>query len=262
MKPGLKRCALGLLLLPLLGAATGCSSQDSSPDAAAPATVPPSAVKPGATPSSSAGTASGSPATDKPAAGKSAAASQEPGAGTDPGADSGASSGPDPGAVVQSPQPAPEPTFDAPQAQFLADKVPEGTDPNAVLQVGQERCDQLISAKAMDPESVISELIMNPASDTMDAIGSLCPEMQPELDAAARGFPDGTFTVGQAAPHSEKPSIAPGTYRAYGAPEGCTISVYAGNGSLIGAYDGSSPVEITAGAARVESDQCYSWFRS
>lgn len=257
MKPGLTRCALGLLLLPLLGAATGCSSQDSSPDAAAPATVPPSAVKPGATPSSSAETAPGSPA-----AGKSAAASQEPGAGTDAGTGPAASSGPDPGAVVQSPQPAPEPTFNAPQEQFLADKVPEGTDPNAVLQVGQERCDQLISAKAMDPESVISELIMNPASDTADAIGSLCPEMQPELDAAARGFPDGTFTVGQAAPHSEKPSIAPGTYRAYGAPEGCTISVYAGNGSLIGVYDGSSPVEITAGSARVESDQCFSWFRS
>jgi hypothetical protein len=261
MKPGLKRCALGLLLLPLLGAATGCSSQDSSPDAAAPASVPPSAVKPGATPSSSAGTAPGSPAASEPAA-----ASQEPGPGTAPGADPGANSGPssgaDPGAVVQSPQPAPEPTFDAPQEQFLADKVPEGTDPNAVLQVGQERCDQLISAKAMDPESVISELIMNPASDTVDAIGLLCPEMQPELDAAGRGFPDGTFSVGQAAPHSEKPSIAPGTYRAYGAPEGCTISVYGGNGNLIGTYDGSSPVEITAGSARVESDQCYSWFRS
>lgn len=248
MKSGLKRATLGILLLPLLGAATSCSSPDaSSPAAPDAASQSSSAAKP-PTPSSS-----------------SSAADGNTGSASDP---SAAAPGPeeslpaDPGAVVQSPQPAPEPTFDAPQEQFLAGKVPEGTDPNAVLQVGQERCDQLTSANAVDADSVISELIMNPAPDTADAIAALCPELLPALEAAGRGFPDGVFSVGAAAPHSDEPSVEPGTYRAYGAPADCTISVYAGGGELIGSYDGSAPVVIDAVAARVESDQCYSWFRA
>ncbi|MDN3481490.1 hypothetical protein QMA10_06085 [Arthrobacter sp. APC 3897] len=164
--------------------------------------------------------------------------------------------------VVQSPQPAPVPTFEAQQEQYLQDKVPEGTDPNAVLQVGQERCDQLLSARAADEESVLSELIMSPSQDTADAVTALCPELLPELEAAALGFPDGVFSVGGADPHGEQPSIAPGSYRAYGQPEGCLIMVYAGSGELLGSFDGSAPVTVGADAARVESDQCYSWFRS
>ena len=164
--------------------------------------------------------------------------------------------------MVQSPQPAPEPTFNAPQEQFLDGKVPEGTDPNSVLQVGQERCDQLVSAKAVDGDSVLSELIMNPSQDTADAITALCPDLLPDLEAAGRGFTDGMFSVGAAAPTGDNPSIAPGTYRAYGAPEDCTISVYAADGALMGSYNGLAPVTIGANAARVDSDQCYSWFRS
>lgn len=248
MKTGLKPLLLGLLLLPALGTATGCSSPDPSPEAA-----PPSA-----SPSPSASSASSAPSSSATAPGTTGTAAPSGGAETPAGEDTDAAAE----AVVQSPQPAPEPTFEAQQEQYLQDKVPEGTDPNAVLQVGQERCDQLLSARSVDEESVLSELIMSPSQDTADAVAALCPELLPVLDAAALGFPDGVFSVGEAAPHADQPSVAPGTYRAYGLPEGCLISVYAGSGELLGSHDGSAPVTIGADAARVESDQCYTWFRS
>ncbi|MCQ2001743.1 hypothetical protein [Arthrobacter zhaoxinii] len=245
MKTGLKPPLLGMLLLPMLSMATGCSSPDSSPEAAPPSASPSSSASSGE-PSSSA--APGSSRTAVPTSAPETSAAE--GTGTAP------------DAVVQSPQPAPEPTFEAEQEQYLQDKVPEGGDPNAVLQVGQERCDQLLSARAIDEESVLSELIMSPARDTADAVAALCPELLPVLEAAKLGFPDGVFSVGAAAPHGEQPSIAPGIYRAYGQPEGCLITVYTGSGELLGSHDGSAPVTIGADAARVESDQCYTWFRS
>lgn len=246
MKTGLKPSIMGLLLLPALVTATACSSSDPSPEAAPPAASPaPSVSSPAQKPSPS-GTP-GSTGTAAPTGAESPAAEGTQAA---------------PEAVVQSPQPAPEPSFEAQQEQYLQDRVPEGTDPNAVLQVGQERCDQLVSARSVDEESVLSELIMSPSQDTADAVAALCPELLPVVDAAALGFPDGPFSVGEAAPHGEQPSIAPGTYRAYGAPPGCSLFVYAGSGELLGSHDGSAPVTIGADAALVESDQCYTWFRS
>lgn len=250
MKSGLTRSALGLLLLPLLGAATGCSSADPAPEAAA---RPPSS-----SPAASSAKAKPAPSSSAKASASAAAAPTADAAG--PAAESPAAVAPED--VVQAPQPAPVPTFAAPEQEFLEDKVPEGTDPNAVLQVGQEQCDRLISAKELDAESVLSELIVNPTQDAADAIASLCPELLPELQAAALGFPDGLFTVGAAAPHADAPSVAPGTYRAYGSPPDCTITVYSAAGALLGSYGGSAPVIIGADAASVESDQCYSWFRS
>lgn len=248
MTPGLKPIPSAgvygrlLVLLLGLGLAAGCSSGEPAKDAAG---APSTAVS-----GSSSGNASGPP-TPSPSSSPSA---NEPEGEQTPTQD--------PEDVVQSPQPAPEPVFDAAQQQFLQDKVPEGNDPNAVLQVGQERCDQLSSANAVDEEAVLSELIMDPSKDTADAIASLCPGLQPVLEAAARGFPDGVFAVGEAAPRAESPSIAAGTYGAYGSSEECTISVYAGSGELIGSFDGTQPVTIGPDAARVESTQCYSWSRT
>lgn len=242
MKPGLIKTILVVLLLPLMGV-TGCRSSASAQQDAVPV---PSRT------STSTSTSSAAPQTTAPA----------PETGSPAEASEGTSADTAPSEAAQSPQPAPEPTFAAAEQKFLENRVPVGTDPNAVLQVGQERCDQLISARALDPEAVLSELIMNPAQETSDAVASLCPELQPDLDAASRGFPDGVFSIGEAAPHADNPSVAAGTYRAYGSPEGCELSLYAGSGDLIGSYDGTSPVTIGPDAARVESAQCYSWFRS
>jgi hypothetical protein len=238
MKPGLRKFAAARLLaagllVPLLGTATACTASDPEPTPTAAASSSPST--PAAKPKAGAGN---SPASDQPPA----AAEEQDGAG-------------------QSPQPAPVPTFNETEQSFLEGKVPEGIDPNAVLQVGQERCDLLLTAKAADPEAVISELISSPSAENSEAIEALCTDLLPELEAAALGFPDGDFAVGEAAPQAENPSIAPGTYRPYLVTEGCTISVYAASGTVLGTYDGSAPVTIGTDAARVESSQCYSWFR-
>lgn len=235
------------LLVPLLGTAAACSTS-ASKQQGSPETTATSFAS--ATPSAS-GTSTASSTT-------SAGAEQSPSGGE--GADAAATQDPPPAA--QSAQPAPEPTFNATEESYLEGKVAEGIDPNAVLQAGQERCDLLLSTKALDSEAVISELIMNPLAETTEAINTLCTDLQPELRAAELGFPDGSFTVGEAAPHADTPSIAPGTYRSYPGAGDCSISVYAGSGALIGSYDGNSPVLIGADAARVESSQCYSWFRS
>ncbi|MBD7996082.1 hypothetical protein H9639_12310 [Arthrobacter sp. Sa2CUA1] len=250
MKPGLNppphsKWVSGLLLLPLLGLGltAGCSATEPANDAAPAPSSSASASSSSSSSSSSAKATPSAPASSSPAGAEEATEEEAE-------------------AVVQSPQPAPEPVFDEAQKQFLQDKVPEGNDPNAILQVGEERCDQLTSANAVDTDAVLSELIMNPTQDTSDAIVSLCPGLRPVLEAATLGFPDGVFTVGEAAPWAEEPSIAPGTYRAYGMSEECSISVYSGSGDLIGSFDGTQPLSVGADAARVESTQCYSWSRA
>ncbi|MCC3302935.1 hypothetical protein [Arthrobacter sp. zg-Y895] len=237
-KPVAARLLAAGLLVPLLGTATACSSSD-------PGQGTPKA------------TASSIPSAPSSPSGGGSAAGESPS-----GAPSAAPGGEEQPTGEQSPQPAPEPTFNDAEKVFLEGKVPEGVDPNAVLQVGQERCDVLLSAKASDPEAVVSELITNPSAEMTDAINALCADLLPELEASALGFPDGVFNVGEPAPHAEEPSIAPGTYRAYTGIDECSISIYTGSGALIGNYDGSAPVTIGTDAARVDSSQCHSWFRS
>lgn len=240
MKRGLKESAAARLLaagllVPLLGTATACTASDPEPQGTPKASATSSSSASPAKPKAS---ASSSPASDQ----APAASEEQDGAG-------------------QSPQPAPVPTFNETEQSFLEGKVPEGMDPNAVLQVGQERCELLLTAKSADPEAVISELITNPSAETTEAITVLCTDLLPELEAAALGFPDGEFAVAEAAPQAEKPSIAPGTYRPHMVTEGCTISIFTASGATIGEYDGTVPVTIGADAARVESSQCYSWLR-
>lgn len=241
MKPGLRKSAAARvlaagLLVPLLGTATACTASDPDPQGTPKVAATSS---PSTSPAKPKAGASSSPASDQA---PPAASEEQDGAG-------------------QSPQPAPVPTFNETEQRFLEGKVPEGMDPNAVLQVGQERCELLLTAKSADPEAVISELITSPSAETSEAITVLCTDLLPELEAAALGFPDGEFAVAEAAPQAEKPSIAAGTYRPYTVTEGCTISVFTASGATIGEYDGTVPVTIGADAARVESSQCYSWLR-
>lgn len=239
------------LLVPLLGTAAACSASDSKPQGTPEAAATSS--------STSSPTASASPS-----ASGGASPTADAGSGQSPAGDAGAEESPaaqDAAAAAQSPQPAPAPTFNATEESYLEGKVPEGIDPNSVLQAGQERCDLLLSTRALDPEAVISELVMNPLAETTEAINTLCTDLLPELRAAELGFPDGVFTVGEPAPHAENPSVAPGTYRSYPGADECSISVYAGSGALIGSYDGSASITIGSDAAQIDSSQCYSWFR-
>lgn len=158
------------------------------------------------------------------------------------------------------PQAAPVPTFAPVEQQYLATRVPEGTDPNAVLQVGQERCAELEAVKAVDQKAVVSQLIEQRDADVVDAITGLCPGLQPELDAAGRGFTDGDFTVGDAAPSKEgKGSISSGSYEAWSPSPTCQLTAFDAGGGTLAESNGTSTVTIPAGTARVVSDGCYTW---
>jgi hypothetical protein len=163
---------------------------------------------------------------------------------------------------TEAPHAAPVPTFAPTEQEYLASRVPAGTDPNAVLQVGQERCSELESVKAADQKAVISQLIENRDPDVVDAIAALCPALQPELDAAARGFTDGEFTIGAAAAQEGSGSISAGTYEAWSPSPTCQLLAFDDAGATIAESNGTTAVTIPAGAARVVSDGCYTWLAS
>lgn len=165
------------------------------------------------------------------------------------------------GPAAEAPHAAPDPTFAPSEQKYLASRVPQGTDPNAVLQVGQEQCAQLETVKAADQKAVISQLVERRDADVMDAIAGLCPALQPELDAAARGFTDGEFAVGAAAA-KEGGSISAGRYEAWSPSSTCLLLAYDDAGGTVAESDGTSAVTIPAGAARVVSDGCYTWLAS
>lgn len=164
-------------------------------------------------------------------------------------------------AQAEAPHAAPDPTFAPAEQKYLASRVPEGTDPNAILQVGQEQCAQLETVKAADQKAAISQLVERRDADVVEAIAGLCPALQPELDAAARGFTDGEFAIGAADAKEGGGSISAGRYEAWNPSETCLLLAYDAAGGTIAESNGTA-VTIPAGAARVVSDGCYTWLAS
>lgn len=156
---------------------------------------------------------------------------------------------------------APAPSFAPAEQRFLASRVPKGTDPNAVLQVGQERCTRLEAVKAADRKAVVSHLIEERDSEETAAIAELCPGLKPELAEAGRGFPDGDFSIGAPAPKAGAGTVAAGTYEAWNPSAGCTLTAYDAAGNTVVESNGSAVV-IPARATRVVSDGCYTWLAS
>lgn len=237
MNNGLSKSLGMVLLAAAVLAAAGCTSPNS-----------PSITSMSTESSSPSASASGSPAGP---AGTSAPA-------TAPGAAATAASVA-PSAPPTAVQAAPKPTFAPPEQRYLSSRVPQGTDPNAVLQVGQESCDQLESVKAADQKAVVSHLIEAANPDVVAAITDLCPGLQPELDAARHGFTDGDFTIGAAEPKDGGGSIAAGKYEAWNPSPNCTLVARDAAGGTLAESNGTSAVTIPAGAARVVSSGCYTW---
>lgn len=154
---------------------------------------------------------------------------------------------------------APVPTFAPSEQSYLASRVPEGTDPNAVLQAAQERCAQLETVKLKDQKAVVSHLIETQDSGEVDAIAELCPGLQPELVAARNGFTDGDFTIGAPAPKAGSGSISAGKYMAWNPSPTCTLAAYNAAGDTVAKSNGTSAVTIPVGAIRVVSDGCFTW---
>lgn len=184
-----------------------------------------------------------------------------------------ASSAPDPADAANTPAPPPaeaKPTgpvlpdaklvpktgsFTPKQKQYLSGRVPENMDPAAVLQGGQEACQRVERTAKRDKDAAVGAVVAGEIPGVKDAITHLCPEQKPVLDAAAKGFPDGT-----------KQSPAAGTYRALTQSTTCTWEAKSKTGAPL-ASGPATPLKpgdkitakIPAGTAQFVSNGCYAW---
>lgn len=149
-------------------------------------------------------------------------------------------------------------SFTAPEKQYLSGRVPDKTDPAAVLQGGQEACQRVERTAKRDKDAAVGAIVAGEIPGAKDAITFLCPEQKPVLAAAEKGFPDGT-----------KQSPAPGTYRALTQSTTCTWEAKGKNGAAL-ASGPQSPLKpgdkitakIPAGTAQFVSNGCYAWVPS
>lgn len=241
MRPALLRCPAAAALVAAAAAAllAGCSSGPDSP--AAGGGTPHSATAPAAT--------SGGAATDPPAATGTAAA-EAPGSAAD------APKVPD--AQLTPPGGG---TFTAQQKKYLSGRVPRGTDPVAVLEGGQEVCERLARTSAVDKDAAAGAIVTGDISldGAAAAVAGLCPDQQGVIDAARRGFGDGTFTIAsRAVPGS---TVVPGGYRAVGASPSCAWRVTGADGAVLAS--GRAPrLTVPAAARGITSSGCYAWLAS
>ncbi|MFD7082017.1 hypothetical protein ACFYXV_01295 [Streptomyces sp. NPDC002181] len=146
-------------------------------------------------------------------------------------------------------------SFKANEKQYLSGRVPEKMDPAAVLQTGQESCQRVERTAKRDKDAATGAIVAGEIPGAKDAITYLCPEQKPILDAASKGFPDGTRT-----------SPAAGTYRALTQATNCTWEAKGKDGAVL-ASGPEAPVKagdkitatIPAGTAAFTSAGCYAW---
>lgn len=156
--------------------------------------------------------------------------------------------------------------FDTAQKSYLSGRVPKGTDPVAVLEGGQEICDRLARTAKADKDAAASAIVTGDISmaGAAPAVAGLCPAQQPVIDAAARGFGDGGFTV--AAKAVAGTSVAPGSYHAPHPSPSCTWRVTGANGAVLSSgHSGTGAaarLTVTAAARGVTSSGCYAWLAS
>ncbi|WP_432096156.1 hypothetical protein [Streptomyces sp. bgisy100] len=78
-------------------------------------------------------------------------------------------------------------SFTEKQKSYLTDRVPKGTDPAAVLQIGQESCDRLSRTAELDRKAAISALRSGEIPNAEAAVKHLCPKQLPLLKASKEG---------------------------------------------------------------------------
>lgn len=72
-------------------------------------------------------------------------------------------------------------SFTKKQKEYLADRVPKGTDPAAVLQAGQEACSRIKSTAELDRKAAVSALKNGEIPNAVPAVQHLCPTLRPLL---------------------------------------------------------------------------------
>ncbi|MEU6082976.1 hypothetical protein [Streptomyces sp. NPDC047108] len=78
-------------------------------------------------------------------------------------------------------------SFTKKEKQYLTDRVPKGTDPAAILQVGQETCQRITRTAEHDRKAAISAIRTGEIANAESAITHLCPQQRPLLEAAKKG---------------------------------------------------------------------------
>ncbi|MGF1343251.1 hypothetical protein ACQSMD_24595 [Streptomyces flavovirens] len=143
-------------------------------------------------------------------------------------------------------------TFSKPQKEYLTDRVPEGMDPAAVLQTGQETCDRLRYLAKADREIAVGSIVAGEVADAAPAVAHLCPRHQDLVDEAALGYADGTHTGA---------TLRPGRYRAPSPTKDCAWQLAGAKGEQLAAGSTDRPVSLTvpASARTFTSTGCYAW---
>jgi hypothetical protein len=147
--------------------------------------------------------------------------------------------------------------FSEKEKDFLSGRVPEQMEPAAVLDLGKEACQRISRTARHDKDAVVAALVTGEIPDAEPAITHLCPEHEPLLEAAGKGYPDGTH---------KKP--AAGKYRTPSAGPSCTWTVTGAGGEVLtsgpgtgGEADGTYTMTVPSGATRLVSSGCYAWLR-
>jgi hypothetical protein len=78
-------------------------------------------------------------------------------------------------------------SFTKKEKEYLADRVPEGMDPAAVLQIGQETCQRISRTAEHDRDAAVDAIRTGEIANAESAITHLCPEQRPLLEAAKKG---------------------------------------------------------------------------
>ncbi|MFG2299125.1 hypothetical protein [Streptomyces sp. NPDC048603] len=146
-------------------------------------------------------------------------------------------------------------SFKENEKKYLSGRVPEKTDPAAVLQTGQEACQRIARTAKRDKDAAVAAVVSGEIAGAKDAITHLCPEQKPVLAAAEKGFGDGT-----------RKSPAAGTYRAASPTPSCAWQAKSAAGAVLasGPEPGAKPgapvtAKIPAGTSEFVSAGCYAW---
>ncbi|MEU8436066.1 hypothetical protein AB0F18_24815 [Streptomyces sp. NPDC029216] len=219
--------ASAALLLTAALTLTGCSSSGDAKADAAPASPKPPAASPAPDPAD----ASASPATPDPDAKPT-------------------------GPVLPDAKLTPKTgSFKENEKKYLSGRVPEKTDPAAVLQTGQESCQRVERTAKRDKDAAAASIIAGEVTGARDAITFLCPDQKPILATAEKGFADGS-----------RANPAPGTYRALTQTTTCTWEAKSKDGGILASGPETPPkpgdritAAIPAGTATFTSTNCYAW---
>ncbi|MFF4494628.1 hypothetical protein [Streptomyces sp. NPDC001546] len=146
-------------------------------------------------------------------------------------------------------------SFKENEKQYLSGRVPEKTDPAAVLQTGQETCQRIERTAKHDKDAAAASIVSGEVTGAKDAVTYLCPDQKPLLATAEKGYADG--------PHQNP---APGTYRAATQTTTCTWEAKSKDGTVLASGPQTPPkpgdkitATIPAGTTDFTSTNCYAW---